>query len=680
MGKKKERCGKTALPGGGMEFLRLLADNMPDMIWAKDMDKRYIFANKAICRKLLNAKSTDEPMGKTDLYFAERERKTHPEDPQWHTFGELCMDSDEQVMESGQPGRFDEFGNVRGRYLHLDVHKAPIIDENGNMVGTVGSAREVTREKQLERQQKQTMETLRNREQILNDSQKLAKMGSWSMDLDSGHIEWSREMFEVAGMEPCELDFEKASSIIYGGDKKIFDDAFDKAVENKETHADCEHRIQHPDGTVKWVHNRVRIRYDENDQPSRILGIMQDVTWRKNLEDEKLELERHVQHAQKLESLGLLAGGIAHDFNNILMGIIGNADLALEELPPSSPARDYLRRVIEQSNVASDLSNQMLAYSGRGTFKIQPVDLDEIVKRMQNLLETSVSKNVAIKIELQEDPTVLMGDVTQLQQVVMNLVLNASESYGDKSGHILLKTGSKEFDREFLSSTHRSSWEEIRKPPKPGKYVYLSVRDNGCGMDEETLSRVFEPFFSTKFSGRGLGLSAVMGIVRSHDGALHIESTPGHGSRFTAIFPEGEDLRKTTPEEKSLHLDSQQKTVLLVDDEETVREVVVRMLRKAGFSVMTASDGMDALEIFTLNHKDIDCVLLDLTMPHMSGEECFQQMRRIDPTVKVVISSGFTKEDVVRRFTSDRITGFIQKPYRYAELMKKLSETINTEN
>ena len=658
-------------------FLRLLADNMPDMLWAKDMQRRYVFANRAICERLLNASDTDEPVGRTDMFFAERERISHPDDPRWHTFGELCMDSDQAVMDSGVPQRFDEFGNVRGSCLYLDVHKAPMRNEEGEIIGTVGSAREVTREKKLESERMEAMKALQERERDLRDSHRMAGMGSWSFDTSSDKIMLSEEAGTLLGLDEGPSAKSVLDDMLPEEDSREFNRLLDEAVSAGERTLDMEHRLLKPDGGMLWIHSRLRIEYDSGGRPEKYFGVIQDITWRRKLEDEKIRLERRVLHAQKLESMGILAGGIAHDFNNILMGILGNADLALRDIPESSPAHDRIRGVIENSNVASELSNQMLAYSGRGSFRVEPVNLSDTVRSMENLLLTSISKNVTLTTRLCDDDTVVMGDMSQIRQIIMNLVLNASESYGEGNGTITLTTGRLECDEDCLSSTHPSIWRHQEEPPSSGEYVLIEVRDRGCGMDEVTLQRIFEPFFSTKFSGRGLGLAAVMGIVRSHGGLVSIESEPGRGSSFRILLPAGgkissdmeDSIKESTPVSGG--------RILLVDDESSVRSVVTRMLERAGFVVLSAGTGQEALDIYRAGPDAIDCILLDLTMPRMSGTSCLEELRKQNPRVKVIISSGFTREDVKRRFTGQEFTGFIQKPYRYEDLMEVLSSTLD---
>ena len=412
-------------------------------------------------------------------------------------------------------------------------------------------------------------------------------------------------------------------------------------------------------------------------------SLEKEVTERKQAEEERLSLERQVQHAQKLESLGVLAGGIAHDFNNLLMAILGNADLALGELSPMSPARDNLQEIEKASRRAAGLAKQMLAYSGKGRFVVEPIELGELVKEMAHLLEVSISKKVVLKYNFAENLPPFDGDVTQIRQVVMNLITNASEAIGDKSGAIALSTGAMDCDRAYLDGVNEVLRAGLDEPLPEGVYTYVEVADTGCGMDAETIQKIFDPFFTTKFTGRGLGMSAVLGIVRGHQGAIKIYSEVGKGTTFKLLFPASEP-----PEEERELAQAKQGTsedvpvpgfsgtILLVDDEETVRVVSKQMLERMGFTVLTAPDGREALKVFREHAGEIVCVLLDLTMPHMDGDEAFREMRRLHPGVTVILCSGYNEQDATQRFPGKGLAGFIQKPYTLAALEEKLREVL----
>ena len=403
----------------------------------------------------------------------------------------------------------------------------------------------------------------------------------------------------------------------------------------------------------------------------------------KQAEEEKLALERQVRHAQKLESLGVLAGGIAHDFNNILMAILGNADLALDELSPMSPARGSIRDIEKAAKHAAKLVKQMLAYSGKGRFVVEPIDVGGLIEEISHLLEVSISKKSLLKHNLAENLPTFDGDVTQIRQVIMNLITNASEAIGDKSGVIALSTGAMDCDRAYLDDINEVVRASLDEPLPEGVYTYIEVADTGCGMDAQTIEKVFDPFFTTKFTGRGLGMSAVLGIVRGHRGALKIYSEVGKGTTFKILFPANElpdngfaVRRKDQAEGKDWRGSG---TVLIADDEETVCTVVKKMLELMGFSVLTVPDGREALKVFREHANEIVCVLLDLTMPHMDGEEAFREMRRLHPGVTVILCSGYNEHDATQRFAGKGLAGFIQKPYNMAALRKKLMEVLRDE-
>jgi PAS domain S-box-containing protein len=403
----------------------------------------------------------------------------------------------------------------------------------------------------------------------------------------------------------------------------------------------------------------------------KTLVFCKDLTEIKKAREEQARLEAQMREVQKLESLGVLAGGIAHDFNNLLMAILGNADLALLALSPASPARPNVEEIARASQRAADLCRQMLAYSGKGRFLMGRYDLTEIVREMTQMLKVSVSKKASLQYSFAADLPAVEVDATQMRQVIMNLITNASESLGDESGAISVATGVMDCDRAFLAESHLDD-----KLPE-GRYVYLEVTDTGCGMSDETRRRIFDPFFTTKFTGRGLGLAAVLGIVRGHRGAIKVGSQPGRGTTFTLLLPAvawepGDRVLVGT----LVAPPSRQGTVLLIDDDPHVRRVAAEMLKRLGIKVLTAEHGKKGVEIFRAKTGEIDCVLLDLTMPGMGGEETFQAMRRVRPDVRVILSSGYDEQEVTRQFAGLGLAGFIQKPYTVVKLQEVLSRVL----
>ncbi len=405
-----------------------------------------------------------------------------------------------------------------------------------------------------------------------------------------------------------------------------------------------------------------------------LMAMVRDVTERKRSAEERQRLTEQMRHVQKLESLGVLAGGIAHDFNNLLMVILGNADLALLDLAPASAAVGSIEEIKSASLKASDLCNQMLAYSGKGRFIVRAVDLNELIIDMGHLLQISISKKAYLKYDLARELPSVNADINQLRQVLMNLITNASEASGEQGGVITLASGVIDADRDYLSATF------LDDGLPPGRYVCLEVSDTGCGMDDETMARIFDPFFSAKFAGRGLGMAAVLGIVRGHGGAIKIYSEVGKGTTFKILLPEsGSRVESLAGRAPTLKPEWQGEGVVLVaDDEPAVREVVEAMLAKLGFETVSAVDGAAAVEIFKKQRNEIVLVLLDMTMPRLSGEEAFCELRRIKQDVKVILCSGYNEQEATSRFTGKGLAGFLQKPYEFTKLRDAMHSVLDS--
>jgi PAS domain S-box-containing protein len=419
-----------------------------------------------------------------------------------------------------------------------------------------------------------------------------------------------------------------------------------------------EFKLRRPDGQVRTM--QIFARPFELAGKAVVLSVGRDITDQRNLEQQML-------HTQKLESLGVLAGGIAHDFNNLLTGILGNADLAKTEMSPLAPSRASLEGIEVAARRAADLCRQLLAYSGRGRFIIQPLDLKELIEEMGHLLLVSISKKVALKCHFADGIPAVEADATQLRQVIMNLIVNASEAIGERSGVISVTVGLAHCESEYLQGCFGSD------RLQPGDYVYVEIADTGHGMDKSTMDRIFDPFFSTKFTGRGLGLAAVLGIMRGHGGAIKVYSEPNRGTTFKLLFPaseiEANKLQAKVATPAAYHASGK---ILLADDEDTIRNLGRRMLQRAGFEVIVAADGREAIEKFISERDGITLVILDLTMPHVDGEACYREMRRLKPDVKVIMSSGYNEQEIVNRFAGRGLSGFVQKPYTTEELLVKI--------
>jgi|SRR5579871_219982 len=388
---------------------------------------------------------------------------------------------------------------------------------------------------------------------------------------------------------------------------------------------------------------------------------------RHEAEEQRRRLETQVQHAQRLESLGVLAGGIAHDFNNLLASIMGYASLASMDVPEGSRARKSLEQVLSAAKSAADLTQQMLAYSGRGSFVLETLDLTQLIESVVRLLESTISKKAALRMRLAQDLPAVEADASQIRQVVMNLITNAAESLGESTGTVEVTTGCVWAEEGQLPSMSPG-----RILPA-GRYVFLEVADTGCGMDAETLGKIFDPFFTTKFTGRGLGLAAVLGIIRSHRGSIRVQSRPGQGTTFRVLFPAAvaaaAPAMEAVREAQSWRCEG---VVLVVDDQPSVRNLASMILERVGLTVLTADDGKHAVEVFAEHAEEIHAVLLDLNMPGMDGGEVFQHITAVAPEVRVMLCSGYNEQDVTTKLKGCKPAGFLRKPYHPAELIERL--------
>ena len=444
--------------------------------------------------------------------------------------------------------------------------------------------------------------------------------------------------------------------------------AMQQMIESDEAIPAGELLLQRKDGSRVPVFSSHALLKPMGRQPE-LFCLDIDLTERKSAEEQRINLEKQLLHAQKLESLGVLAGGIAHDFNNILMAIMGNADLALMRINKESPAVENLHRIEQAAARAADLAKQMLAYSGKGKFVVEQINLNILLEEMLHMLEVSISKKAVLRLNPYQHLPTTEADATQMRQIIMNLVINASEAIGEKNGVIDISTGCIDCDRNNLKDV----W--LDENISEGLYVYLEISDSGCGMDKETMAKLFDPFFTTKFTGRGLGMAAVLGIVRGHKGAIKIYSEPNRGTTFKIMLP-----ASSRPAEiftGTSHHDGWkgEGKALLVDDEETVRGIGTEMLRELGFTVITADDGCEGVEKFKQN-PDICFVILDLTMPHMDGEQCFRELRQLKPDAKVIMCSGYNEQEVTQKFVGKGLAGFIQKPYKLSILEETIRRII----
>jgi len=489
------------------------------------------------------------------------------------------------------------------------------------------------------------------------------------LDTNTGRfLEINDSYCRIVGYSEAEmlaLDFQ---SVTHPDDLQQDLDQMEALRQGRISGFEMEKRYFKKTGEIVWVILTVALLSREDGPADYHLAVVVDITERKQAQEQRQRLEEQLQRSENLRSLGVLASGLAHDFNNLLGGIQGNMDLALLDLDATSPVGEFIAEARTASLRAADLIRQMLAYAGKGKTSNEKIDLSTVAREMAGLLRTSISKKAVLQLDLDGTLPAIVGDPTQVRQLIMNLITNAADAIGDLPGEIVVRTE--------RAACDRASLDELRPDAElpEGDYLRLQIVDTGSGMSTETRNRIFEPFFTTKASGSGLGLAATHGIVRGHGGAIRVESKPGKGTVFEVLFP----VAVVRTEAKSDEVGGVPEhwrgsgTVLLVDDEEVVRSIAAAMLQRLGFSVVTAEHGAEAVEVFLARHDEIDCVLLDSRMPHMGGEEAFDRLREIRGDVPVVLCSGFTEEGVVEQMLAKGLAGFLQKPYDLRALEKQL--------
>ena len=632
---------------------RTMAENISDIVWTMDMKSRFTYVSPSV----------EHILGYSieDILHINPASVLVPE--ALERLVSLTQEAAVRVADGGDPWvtRIPEelpHYHKDGRVIMCEI-SAMIVQDAGAPTGIIGVTRDVTERRRIEEAVRASEEKYRTMAESISDM-------VWMLDTD-GRVTYcnpaSEKLLgyttgEITGADMRSFLTQPAYERAQAG---ILDSIDTHARGIADTHPPREYDHVHKDGTIIPCEVVSRLLTDEHGRPTGLVGVSRDVRERKRAEAEKHRLELQVQQAQKFESLGILAGGLAHDFNNILVGILGNADLAMEELPVRSPVRVYLHQINLSAKRLADLVRQMLAYSGKGKFVVEQLDLNGLVLEMTQLLEASLPKNVQFGLKLSQDLPAIEGDATQVRQIFMNLATNAAESLDGRPGPVIVATRVQELAEGEIQHSY------LEQDVPPGRYVCMEIQDTGCGMNEETQRRMFDPFFSTKFTGRGLGLSAVLGIVRGHQGAIVVESAPGKGTALRVYFPAldlpahaTQKKQSATPERAGWRGTGK---VLVVDDEPAVLAVAQHILEHLGFEVLVAENGPQAIETLRDNADSVRMVLLDVAMPEMGGEETFAALREIRPDVPVLLSSGYSEDRAKAGFASDDLAGFVQKPY-----------------
>ena len=542
----------------------------------------------------------------------------------------------------------------------FEMYYAPRVDKSGEIVGVVGVGRDITDRKKAEdalleseRMYKTLVEQSADPVYVVQNGRFVFVNRAWE------------ELFGYTSAEATADGF-LIVSLVAPDHRQLVEERLRRYDTGEDVSPRYEMRGMKRDGSLVDLDVSIA-KIDWKGRPA-IQGVYRDFTERHREEETKL-------HLQKTESLGILAGGIAHDFNNLLQGMLGQTSLALTRIPNDSKAYDNVAKAEQAARRAAELTRQLLAYSGKGRFNVRPLDLNVLIRENLRFLELAFPKGITLRDDLAASLPLVNADSGQIQQVVMNLIINASEAVGEMSGKILLRTSV-----ETITAQTADLWTRATGTLVPGEYVLLEVTDNGVGMAPETLRKIFDPFFTTKVTGRGLGLSAVIGIVKGHHGGLRVESESGRGTSFKLVFPVSNNQR-TEPAsgENQSALQRYKGCVLVIDDEEQVREVVQDMLEDAGIKTLTASSGEEGVRLYKAHAAEVDLVLLDLSMPGIGGKEAFRLLKGVHAGVKVILSSGFSEAEVTDDLRELGLSGFIQKPYRY-ENLRELVRTFLPQN
>ena len=561
-------------------------------------------------------------------------------------------------IATGEP--FDMVFPLRGAdgvYRPFLTRVMPVRDRDGKVARWFGTNTDIS-------EQRKTEQALRESEERLRLAQEAAGIGTFEWNIQTGVNTWTPKLEQLYGLPVGAFGRTQTAweNLVHPDDRA-------GAVEQRKTGLRDRRarRGRIASGLARWkrpLADRALAGFQGcRGTPLRMTGVNIDITERK-------QTEERLRHAQKLESLGLLAGGVAHDFNNLLVGVIGNASLAQEMLPPDHPATELMETVVKTGEQAAHLTRQMLAYSGKGKFLVEPLNISALARDIIELVRPSIPKKVALNLDLDEDLPSIEADRGQVQQILMNLAINAAEAIGSHDGLITVRTGTQVVDDDYLRRHPEAA------DLQPGQYVVLEVRDTGCGMDGAVKAKIFDPFFSTKFTGRGLGLAAVAGIVRGHKGAIVVTSAPGKGSTFAVLFPPAAHPAERRPDVAPSAVPQGSGVVLVIDDEQVVRDMAKKALERHGYTVLVADGGLAAIDILKRHPGNIDLAVLDLSMPGMSGEETLPELRKIRPEVKVFVSSGYSEAEAMTMFRGQRVSGFVQKPYTSAVLAEKVKRAL----
>lgn len=639
------------------KMLRLLTDNVPDLIWAKDLEGRYTFANQAVCDKLLKCRYPDDAIGKSDRDFARQEQSEGHE----YTFGQCSLETDMEVKQKQDAGRFLEEGIVRSQRLILDIHKAPFWDEYGRLIGMVGCGRDVTKEKQIEQALQKSEKRYRNL--YCNTPVML-----FSMDHEDRLASVSNYWLDIMGYQSDEaigrplIDFFSPASR-----QEALEKAFPKFYKTGQM-TNYPVQLVTKNGDIKEVLLSTLAERDTQGNYLGAMAFMVDLTDVSRAEQKNRQLSVRLQQAQKMESIATLAGGIAHQFNNALAVILGNLELIQMDGLDGENMQRFIAPIDEAGHRMVQLTSQLLAFARGGKFQTQILPAHAFVRDTLKLVSHSMSANIDLVTELNENTDHIEVDQTQMQMLLTAILANATEAIEDK-GRIHIS----------LTNTLVTEQECNQYPGlRPGPMVRLRIADNGRGMEEDIRTRIFEPFFTTKFTGRGLGMAAVYGIAKKHNGYIYVDSAVDQGTTVTIYLPCSipiSQVEEEAPSYTTMHMG----TALIIEDEKMVMDVSRAIIEKLGYRVLEAVSGKEAIDIAENHPEHIDFALLDIILPDMNGNQIYPQIMKARPNLKVIVCSGFAQDGPAAEILEAGADNFIQKPFSASAISAALKTAFQTE-
>ncbi len=625
--------------------LQALINAIPDLVVFKDVRGRYIAVNRAA--EAFTGLTRDELIGKTNAEVFSPEAAAR------------YSGSDEEALRSLKPVKSEEQTvNKNGEKLFLDTVKAPIYDERGNLTGLVAVSRDITERRQME--------------EALRESEKFIRSILESVDEEFIVIDREYKIVSAnkAFLQQVRMPLEKVIG------RHCYEISHQIHRPCHETGLDCSVKRTFDTGEPSAA---LHVHQDDENNPSYVevksyplkdgwgntvsaIEIINNVT-------EKKKLEEQLRHAQKMEAVGQLAGGIAHDFNNILTAIIGYGSLMKMKMDEGDPMRFNLQQILDTSERAASLTRGLLTFSRKQAISLRPVSLNVSIKNVEKLLRRLIGEDIDLKVDLSQEDQIILADSGQIEQILMNLATNARDAM-PTGGSLTVSTGQIVFDQEFI---------RMHGEGKVGMYALIAVKDTGSGMDEKTKERIFEPFFTTKDTGKstGLGLSIVYGIVKRHNGYIICDSEPGRGTTFKIYLPMIKSEIAKAEAAAPLALSGGAETILIAEDDASVRALMKEMLVRFGYSVIEAIDGEDAITRFMENRDRIRLLILDVIMPIKNGKEVFEEIRKIRPDVKVIFASGYMADILHKKGIPEKNQNFIAKPLTPTELLKKVRETLD---